>query len=203
MDQELHRRLKSADPARPTPVSLNAVIDELASQPTTRRRRWWLPVVATGSALVLAGGLAAATDIDAYLLSVPPFSTLAEGTVQPVSGLPYVSQGETDRGEQCALYIDLGGLSDEEFTAVSDYWASADPEVFAAGIESRLGVIPTTDDEEWQAIQDQILEDLDPLVPGITWGAAAPSKPFSQGEPHLVSVSRVCEDDLDSFGLAG
>lgn len=203
MDQDLHRRLRSADPARPTPIALDAVIDELASQPTTRRRRWWLPVVATGSALVLAGGLAAATDLDAYLLSVPPFSTLTEGTSRPVSGLPYVSRGETDRGEQCALYIDLGGLSGDGFTAVSDYWAAADPEVFAAGVQSRLDVIPTTDDEEWQAIRDQVLEDLDPLVPGITWGTAAPSKPFSSGEPHLGAVSRVCEDDLDALGFAG
>lgn len=203
MDQDLDHRLKSADPARSTPVALDAVIDELTSRPTTRRRRWWLPVIATGGALVLAGGLAAATDLDAYLLSVPPFSTLDEGTVRPSAGLPYVPRGETDRGEQCTLYIDLGGLTDGEFTAVSDYWAAADPEAFAAGVESRLDVDPTTDEEEWQAIQDQILDDLDEIVPGISWGTAAPGQPFSAGEPHLGAISRICRDDLEALGLTG
>ena len=160
-------------------------------------------MIATGGAFVLAGGLAAATDLDAYLLSVPPFSTIDEGTVRPVSGLPYVSRGETDRGEQCALYIDLGGLTNGEFTAVSDYWTAADPEPFAAGVESRLDVVPTTDEEEWQAIQDQILEGLDEILPGISWGTGAPSQPFSAGEPHLGAVSRVCRDDLEALGLTG
>lgn len=203
MDQDLDRRLKYADPARPTPVALDAVIDELTAQSVSRRRRWWLPVITLCGGLALAGGLAAATDLDTYLLSVPPFSTLTDGAMRPMSGLPYVSVGETDRGEQCALYLDLEGLTDDEFTAVSDYWATADSEAFATSIESRLGVVPTTDDKEWKAIQDQIIHDLDEVVPGIVWGTAPPNQPFSHGEPHLGAISRVCTDDLDALEYRG
>jgi len=198
MDQDIDPRLNSADPARPTPATLDALVDDLVSQPAPRRHRWRRPAITIGSALLLIGGVAAATDLDTYLLSVPPFSTLAEDTVRLTSGLPYVSVGETDSGEQCALYLDLGGVTDEQLAAANDYWAAADPQEFADGVESRLDAIPTTDEKEWQAVQDQILDDLDDTVPGIVWGGAFPGP----DDPYLGTISRVCQDDLDSLGFA-
>ena len=199
-DQELDRRLAIADPARATPAELDAVVDRLVQRPVPRRRRRGLAATATaGGALLLVGALAAFTDLDSFLLSVPPFATLDEGTVRTTDGLPYVPVGETDRGEQCAIWVDFGGLTAEDIASVNDYWSSADPTDFAAGVNERVGSVPTTDDAESSAKLDQLLEDFGRIVPGIAWGSAPPGTPWAAGEPHLTSFSTVCADDMDAL----
>ncbi|WEK62132.1 MAG: hypothetical protein P0Y60_05095 [Candidatus Microbacterium colombiense] len=205
-DHELDERLRRADPAGPVPEALDATMDRLVAQPLAGRpRRRWRPIVAVGGTLVLVGALAAATDIDSFLLSVPPFAGLEYGAdFRPASGLPFVPTEGQDRGEQCRLYVDLGGLTDEQRTAVGDYWASADPAVFAAAVQERKQN-PREEDigypesiESW-AVVEQSLVVLDQVVPGIAWGAATPGESFEPGDPHLASVTQLCRDDLDGI----
>lgn len=146
-----------------------------------------------------AGGLAAFTDLDTYLLSVPPFSALDEGTVRTTDGLPYVPLGDHDRGEQCAIWVDFGGLTADEFTSINTYWSQADPSAFAEGVKSRLGGDPATDVTEGDAKREQLLEDLRRIVPGLAWGSAPPTSPWTDGEPHLASFSTVCADDISAI----
>ncbi|MHC9046127.1 hypothetical protein ACYX8G_16200 [Microbacterium saperdae] len=205
-DHELDERLRRADPAVPAPEALDATIDQLVAHPLAGRvRRPWRPVVAVGGALVLVGTLAAATDIDEFLLSVPPFSGLEYGAdFRPASGLPYVPTEGQDRGEQCTLYVDLGGLSDDQVATVGDFWTAADPAAFAAAVHERMQN-PREEDigspeaiESWAVVQ-QSLAVLDQVVPGISWGAATPGDSFEPGDPHLVSVTQLCRDDLDGL----
>lgn len=200
-DQELDRRLSAVDPARQTPVALDAAVDELFERPPVRRhlRHHWRIVAAVGGAMVLSGGLAAALDLDQFFLSIPPFSTLDEGTVRVTAGLPYVPVGETDRGEECKIYVDFGGLTASQVGAVNDYWTNADPEAFARGVNERVGELPTTDTAESDAKRAQLLEDFEPTVPGIAWGTAPPGQPFEPGEPHLTTFSTVCRDDEEAL----
>lgn len=201
-DSELDRRLTCGDPARSTPASLDAVVDELVGRPTVRRpqqrRRRRIALIA-GSAVMAVGGLAAFTDLDRYLLSVPPFSTLDEGTTRTAEGLPYVPIGDTDRGEQCAIWIDFGGLTAGEFASINAYWSQADPDAFAEGVKTRLGKDLATDVTEGEAKKEQLLEDLGRIVPGLAWGSAPPTSPWTDGQPHLTSFSTVCADDIEAL----
>lgn len=199
-DHEFDVRLRSADPARPTPDALEGAVDHLLATPAPRRRRRrWIPVAAVGGALVLAGGLAAATDIETFLLSVPPFAGLEHGAdFRPAAGLPFVPTEGEDRGEQCKLYVDLGGLTDAQRSTVGDHWASSDPAAFAAAVQERMADDPS--ESELHVVVDQTLVVLDQVVPGIRWGTATPGESFEQGDPHLASVTQLCRDDLD--GLA-
>lgn len=205
-DHELDERLRRADPARPAPEVLDATVDELLARPLAGpARRRWRPVVAVGGTLVLVGALAAATDIESFLLSVPPFAGLEYGAdFRPASGLPFVPTEGQDRGEECTLYVDLGGLTDEQAAAVGDYWASVDPAAFAAAVQERMQN-PREEDigypeaiESW-AVVEQSLTLLDQAVPGIAWGAATPGESFDPGDPHLAAVTQICRDDLDSI----
>lgn len=146
-----------------------------------------------------AGGLAAFTDLDTYLLSVPPFSTLDEGTVRTTEGLPYVPIGDHDRGEQCAIWVDFAGLTADEFTSINTYWSQANPSAFAEAVKTRLGEGPVTDVTESEAKKEQLLADLGRIVPGLAWGAAPPASPWTDGEPHLTSFSTICVDDIDAI----
>lgn len=198
-DHELDRRLARADPARPAPASLDGMIDELISRPAPRRRRRHgrtAVVLGTAGVLVVGGALAAFTDLDTYLLSIPPFSTLDEGTVRTAESLPYVPVGDTDRGEQCEIWVDFGGLTAAEVTAVNSYWSHADPAAFAAHVNARIGSAPATDAAEGDAKQAQLLDDFGRIVPGLTWGTAPPGHPWTAGQPHLTSFSTVCSDDM-------
>lgn len=209
-DQDLDRRLSAADPALPTPTALESTIDVLVARPITRRRRGtsrrWRPVLITGGVLVFAGGLVAATDIDTILLANPPFSTLEEGTARVFEGLAYSPLEGPERGEQCTLYIDLAGLTDAQFAAASESWPSTDPATFADAVHDRLDDYPdlalreSPNTVELEAIKDQILAQLHVVAPGIEWGSAPPQQPFAAGEPHLVTISQVCDDDLTGLG---
>jgi hypothetical protein len=196
---ELDRRLANGDPARATPLMLDAVLDELTEQPTVHERRSGRrATVAVGTAVLLVSGLAAFTDLDSYLLSVPPFSALEEQTVRTADGLSYVPVGETDNGEQCAIWVDFGGITDAELAEVNRYWSAADPDAFATNVNERLGV--TVDDSAQSLAQrDQLLDDFDAILPGIAWGSAPPSRPWQDGEPHITSFSTVCADDLEAL----
>jgi hypothetical protein len=196
---ELDRRLAAGDPARATPTALDGVIGELVARPSVRvhpnRRR---AVVAIGTAVVLVGGLAAFTDLDSYLLSVPPFSTLEEQTVRTTDGLAYVPVGETDHGEDCAIWIDFGGITEGELVEVNRYWSGADPDVFAENVHARMGA--TVDDiAQSFAQKDQLLEDFDAILPGVAWGSAPPDRPWHDGEPHITAFSTVCADDREAL----
>jgi hypothetical protein len=197
-EQQLDRRLALGDPARSTPASLDVVIDDVFVQPTTARRvrRKRVVVGVTAGVIVLGGALAAFTDLDTYLLSVPPFATLDEGTVRTAAGLPYVPVGPTDRGEQCKIWVDFGGLTPEQTTAVNSYWSHADPAEFAAGVNARIPSLPVSDATEGDAKQAQLLDDFGRIVPGLAWGSAPPGHPWAAGEPHLTSFSTVCSDDM-------
>lgn len=197
-DKELNRRLALADPARSAPVSLDSVIDELVARPTTARpaRRKRAIVGVTAGVIVLGGALAAFTDLDTYLLSVPPFETLDEGTVRTAEGFPYVPVGPTDHGEQCKIWVDFGGLTPEQTTAVNRYWSHADPAEFAARVNARIASSPASDTTEVDAKQAQLLDDFGRIVPGLTWGTAPPGHPWPAGEPHLTSFSTACSDDM-------
>ena len=205
-DHELDERLRRADPAGCTPEALDATVDELLARPLAGpARRRWRPVVAVGGTLVLVGALAAATDIESFLLSVPPFAGLEYGAdFRPASGLPFVPTEGQDRGEQCRLYVDLGGLTDEQAAVVGDYWASVDPAAFAAAVQERMQNPREQDSgypesiESW-AVVEQSLVVLDHVVPGIAWGASTPGESFDPGDPHLAAVTQICRDDLDSL----
>lgn len=205
-DQELDERLRRADPAGPAPEALEWTIDQLVARPLVARpRRRWRPVVAVGGTLVLVGALAAATDLDSFLLSVPPFAGLEYGAdFRPSAGLAFVPTEGPDRGEPCRIYVDLGGLTDDQRAAVGDYWASADPAAFAAAVQERMQH-PRPQDvgspesiQSW-AVVEQSLAVLDHVIPGIEWGAATPGQSFEPGDPHLASVTQLCRDDLDGL----
>ena len=207
---ELDERLRAADPSRHTPTALSEVIDELFAHPaTSRRRRRRRPLALVGGALVLTGGLAAGTDLGSYLLSVPPFSGLEYGAdFRPADGLLFVPTEGQDRGERCRLYLDLGGLSDAQVSAVRDFWSSVDPAEFDIAVQERMEN-PRPDDvgypesiESWAVVGETIAL-LDPIVPGIKWGAATPGESFGDGDPHLVAVTQLCRDDLDNPDLVG
>lgn len=200
-NQELDERLRAADPARRSPVALDRMIDQLVSRtPIHPPRRRWHPVVVVGGSLALASALVAGTDLGTVLLSNPPFAGLEHGaTFRPATGLAYVPVAGADRGEQCKLYIDLGGLTGSQEAAVSDYWSSADSDVFAIAVGDRIAAPelrrsePLESIELWAAV-DQILIDLDAVVPGIQWGTAAPGQSFDRGDPHLTTVTRACDE---------
>jgi hypothetical protein len=192
---ELDRRLAAGDPARATPLSLDAVIDDLVQQPRVRvGRRRRRAAVAAGTAVLLVSGLAAFTDLDSYLLSVPPFSALDDETVRTTDGLAYVPVGETDHGEDCAIWIDFGGITESELAEVNRYWSTADPDAFAENVTARMG--ETVDDAAQSfALRDQLLEDFDRILPGVAWGTAPPNDAWQAGEPHITSFYTVCVDD--------
>lgn len=198
-DRELNRRLKAADPARPTPASLTGVIDNLVARPIVRRHRGLRVAAFGGGALVLVGGLTAFTDLDTFLLSVPPFSALDDGTVRTAEGLPYVPVGETDRGEECAIWVDFGGISHEQMASINSYWSAVAPEAFAHRVNERLGELPVTDDAEGLAKRQQLRDDFSQVVPGMTWGTAPHGKSWAEGQPHMTSFFTVCSDDLDAL----
>ncbi|WP_454109865.1 hypothetical protein [Leifsonia shinshuensis] len=197
-DQELDRRLALGDPARSNPASLDVVIDEVFAQPTTARRvrRKRVIIGVTAGVIVLGGALAAFTDLDTYLLSVPPFETLDEGTVRTAEGLSYIPVGPTDHGEQCKIWVDFGGLTPEQTTAVNSYWSHADPAEFAARVNARIQAFPASDATEGDAKQALLLDDFGRVVPGLTWGTPPPGHPWAAGEPHLTSFSTVCSDEM-------
>jgi hypothetical protein len=197
-DRELNRRLGAADPAGPMPVALNAVIDDLVGKPARRRRRGLRVAAIGGGAVLLAGSLAAFTGLDTFLLSVPPFSALDAGTMRTAEGLPYVPVGEADHGEQCELWLDLGGLSPAQMTSVNRYWAALDPAEFAEDVNARLGSFPLADGEEELAKKYVLLARLNEVVPGTAWGTTPPGQSWAEGEPHLTSIFTTCADDLDS-----
>ena len=209
---DIDRRLKAADPASPAPAELSLMVDAVIAQSKAscrrHRSRRLRPALITGGVLLAAGALVAATNIDAILLSTPPFSTLGAGESRVMDGLSYSPLEGVDRGEQCKLYIDLAGLTDEQFTETRHYWSSADPSAFAAGVKNRLDDYPglvndaASDTIEWQAVTDEILARLAPIVPGVAWGTASPGDAFEAGEPHLSTVSRVCDDDLEGLGYS-
>ena len=161
-DQELERRLRMLDPAKPT-SSLSAVVDKIVGAPRSapRPRARGLRIAAiAGGAIIGLGAAVAFTDLDSYLLSVPPFSTMDEATVRTTDGLPYVPLSGGDRGEQCAMSVDLGGLTDDQFSAINEYWSRADPAAFAAGVAERFEASPSAAEAEGLAQRQQLLDDL-------------------------------------------
>lgn len=199
--QELDRRLAACDPALPTSASLDAdLVDFFELSPLRAKRHPWRKAVAVGGAIAIVGSLAAAINLDDYFLSRPPFSTLSDGEIRVPDGLPYTPVGQTDQGEKCEIFVDFAGLTAAEFTAVDTYWKAADPEAFAAGVNDRLDSIPTTDVAEGEAKRQQLLEGFSTVVPGLVWGTAPPSQPFTAGNPHLATFTTVCADDKAALG---
>jgi hypothetical protein len=197
-DRELNRRLSAADPAGPMPSTLNGVIDDLVRSPTARRRRRLRVAAFGGGALLLAGSLAAFTDLNTFLLSVPPFSALDPGTMRTTSGLPYIPVGQTDHGDQCKIWLDFGGLSSKQMASVNNYWSALSAAEFADEVNEHVGEPPVTDGVEAMATQQVLLSNLNEVVPGITWGTAPYGRSWADGEPHLTSIFTVCADDLDT-----
>lgn len=201
-DQELERRLRSLDPAQPR-SSLAAVVDKIVEVPRSaprapsRTRGFRIAAIAGGTIIAL-GAVVAFTDLDSYLLSIPPFSTLDEGTVRTSDGLAYIPLSGGDQGEQCAIWVDVAGLSPDQFSAINNYWSHADPALFAAGVAARFETIASTADAEELAKRQQLLSDLGRVVPGLEWGSAAPGHPWPVGDPHLTAFSTVCTSDTDS-----
>lgn len=200
-DQELDERLRAGDPARSRSDALNPMIDRLVSGPVPRRpRRGWRPVVVVGGSLALVGALVAGTDLGTVLLSIPPFAQLEHGaTFRPTDGLSFVPMEGDDRGKQCKLYIDLGGLTDSQASEVRSYWSSADPAAFAIAVRERIAKQDSDSGEtaetiELQASVDQILADLATVAPDIKWGTAVPGQSFAPGDPHLAAVTRSCDE---------
>lgn len=197
-DRQLDQLLRTADPASRNYAIDDLVDDVVRARPVPVRRRRWRPVLIAGGAIFAMAGLLAFTDLDTYLLTVPPFSALSPGTVRTTDGLPYVEVAGTDKGEECAIWLDLGGLTDEQFSEVDEYWSHADATDFAAGVAARMETLPADEHPEVFAKKDQILEDLARIVPGITWGTTAPGQFFADNEPHLTSIFTVCGDELKS-----
>lgn len=204
-DAELDRRLAIADPSTPTPVTLESTIDDLVARPRAQRRgRWLRPVAVVGGAVVAAGGLAAATDLETYLMTVPPFSGLWNDTSRVVQGLPYTPATGPNAGSSCAIFLDLEGTTPGQFDAATAYWNDADPEAFAAAVDARWNAdAPVPDGStaesnftEDDALREQILADLETVVPGIAWGSSPPGAPLQAGDPHLSAFSITCEGDL-------
>ena len=200
-NQELDRRLAAADPARPTPASLIADVEDFFERPPIRARRHpWRTAGAISGAVLIVGSLAAATNIDEYFLSRPPFSTLNDGETRVLEGLPYTPVGQTDRGEKCEIFVDFAGLTADDIESVNMYWKSADPVAFAVGVNARLDSVPTTDIAHVDAVRAELIEEFASVVPDLSWGTAPPRHPFAPGEPHLTAFSTVCEDDLAALG---
>lgn len=172
-DTELDRRLRANDPAGAQPRTLEATIDTLIAQPRRPRGRRWMPLAALGTAVAVVGVAVAATDIEAYLLSRPPFMTLDVGTSRTSHGLPYSPLTGADRGEDCRLYVELGGASAAETTAVDAVWEATDPTAFASAVVARMTA--ETEAAESTALQVQLLAELDPALPGIRWAEGSPS----------------------------
>lgn len=208
-DEELDLWLQAADPARKPPESLSKTVDAIVlttDQKVMHSR--WRPVVIAGGSLALVSALAAGTDLGSYVMSIPPFAGLEYGAdSRTFDGLLYVPIAGQDQGEQCRLYLDLGGLTDDQMRRAVEYWPAIDPAEFAAGVERRLvDPGPSTGDLssiESAAVIDETLARLDKVVPGIQWGAASPGNSFEDGDPHLVAITTLClpgAEDRESLG---
>ena len=208
-DQDLDGLLRAADPAGTTPTALSATIEELVATTGEELPRFgWRPVLVVGGTLALVGALAAGTDLANYVMTIPPFAGLDHGAdFRTFDGLPYVPPLEgPNGGQQCVMYIELGGLTDEQSAAVAEFWPAIDSEEFATGVRERMHVLDPPRGAEpdslvSEAEREEILAQLDPVVPGVRWGGRPPGELFEEGDPHLVSwiISCVPEwQDLES-----
>lgn len=166
-DTELDRRLKNLDPASLDPAAAQAIVTRSIGAPGGRRP-WRL---ATALGVLLAGGVAlpAATDIDEYIMSRPPFVSLDAGDVRTTTGLRYQPVGDHDTGERCLLFVEFAGVDAAQFRALDVYWSSVDPDAFASAVASRLSGSPSSSDES-DAQTSQLLEEFQQVIPELRWG---------------------------------
>lgn len=166
-DTELDRRLKNLDPASLDPAAAQAIVTRSTRAPV-RRRPWRL---ATTLGVLLVGGVAlpAATDIDEYIMSRPPFVSLDAGEFRTTAGLRYQPLGDHDTGEHCLLFVDFANVDAPQFQELDAHWSGVDPDAFAAGVASRLSASPSAIDES-EAQTSQLLEELQQVVPELRWG---------------------------------
>lgn len=178
-DAELDRRLRAMDPASTEPRSLDATIDALAAHAARPRRRW-LPAAAIVAAVGVVGVAAAATDIDEYVLSRPPFMSLDEGTARTASGLPHVPRTGQDAGEDCHLYVELADANRAQVDRFDAWWGSVDAQRFAAAVDGRMaGVSEAAEDA---AIRAQLEQELDQAFgPSRSEATAALDRPDLHG----------------------
>lgn len=208
-DEGLDTWLRAADPARETPESLSAMVDELvATVDEELPKLRWRPVVVAGGALALVGALAAGTDLASYVMTIPPFAGLDWGSdFRTFEGLPYVPWEGPHQGDQCVMYIELGGLTDAQEEVVSEFWPAIDSGEFDNAVRERMdgpSASPGTDAEiiEDSARRAEVLARLESVVPGVQWGGRPPGEFFEEGDPHLVSTITSCVADLDDSGAA-
>lgn len=179
-DRMLDRRLVALDPAGPPPAALEETIDAVAARPRPRGRRRAGVALTVGAAVVIAGGVAASTDMQSYLLSQPPFQTLDRGTWRTNASLPVGPMDDAGGEPRCDMFLEFAGTDAEQRAALEDYWAHADPDAFAAGVVERLSKVSPARGEGGAQV-DQLLHDLDPVVPGIVWGSSAGDVPRLHG----------------------